>query len=200
MKNLSLILNVLLAAAVAHLYYLNFSKKTAPAAEQKIEIPASVQQTGVRIAFVNADTLDSQYTWLKDQKAGLERRFKNAENSLVAKRDQLEKEAMALQEKAAAGNTPRAELEAEYEKIMQRQQKLAEEADRFERQLADDQRKAYNELMSNVETKLKTIQNQIGYDYILSYTRGAGQILLTNDSLDITKQVLQLLNAKEEKK
>lgn len=200
MKNLSLILNAILLAAVAHLYYLNFSKKTAAAAEQKIEVPASVQQTGVRIAFVNADTLDSQYTWLKEQKAGLERRFKNAENSLIAKRDQLEKEAAALQEKAAAGNTPRAELEKEYEKIMQRQQKLAEEADRFERQLADDQRKAYNELMSNVETKLKTIQNQIGYDYILSYTRGAGQILLTNDSLDITKQVLQLLNAKEEKK
>jgi Skp family chaperone for outer membrane proteins len=45
-----------------------------------------------------------------------------------------------------------------------------------------------------VEDKLKTLSNQIGYDYILSYTRG-GQILLASDSLDITKQVLDLLNA-----
>ncbi len=49
-----------------------------------------------------------------------------------------------------------------------------------------------------METQLKTLSSQIGYDYILSYSRG-GQILLANDSLDITKQVLDLLNAQEQK-
>jgi outer membrane protein len=52
-------------------------------------------------------------------------------------------------------------------------------------------------LYANVEAKLKTLQSQIGYDYILSYTRG-GQVLLANDSLDITEEVLKLLNAKEQ--
>ena len=49
-----------------------------------------------------------------------------------------------------------------------------------------------------METKLKTLSSKIGYDYILSYSRG-GQILLANDSLNITKEVLDLLNAKDQK-
>jgi Skp family chaperone for outer membrane proteins len=51
----------------------------------------------------------------------------------------------------------------------------------------------------NLENNLKTLSSQIGYDYILSYTRG-GQVLLANDSLDITKQVLDLLNSANAKK
>ncbi len=199
MKNLSLVLNFVLLAAVAHLYYLNFSKKSAPSVE-KIEAPAGIQQTGVRIAYVNADTLDSKYEWLKDQKTVIEKRIKSASNNLVAERDKLAREMAAFQKKAESGTIPPAQLEPEYNELMERQQKLGEKADRLDAQLADDQRKAYNELMSNVEAKLKTIQSQIGYDYIFSYTKGAGQILLANDSLDITHQVLQLLNAKEEKK
>ncbi|HNE28198.1 MAG TPA: hypothetical protein PLW66_03475, partial [Saprospiraceae bacterium] len=50
-----------------------------------------------------------------------------------------------------------------------------------------------------LETKLKTLSDKIGYDYILSYSRG-GQILLANDSLDITNEVLQLLNARDQEK
>jgi len=53
-------------------------------------------------------------------------------------------------------------------------------------------------LIANIETQLKNLQSQIGYDYILSYARGGGQVLLTNDSLDITRQVLQLLNAQQQ--
>jgi Skp family chaperone for outer membrane proteins len=55
-----------------------------------------------------------------------------------------------------------------------------------------------NELMANVEVQLKSLQSQIGYDYILSYSKGGGQVLLANDSLEITKEVLELLNAKKE--
>jgi Skp family chaperone for outer membrane proteins len=55
-----------------------------------------------------------------------------------------------------------------------------------------------NDLMSNVEVQLKSLQSQIGYDYILSYSKGGGQVLLANDSLEITKEVLELLNSKKE--
>ena len=82
---------------------------------------------------------------------------------------------------------------------MQRSQRLEEEKARLGKSLAEDQKKAFNDLYANVETQLKTLSSQIGYDYILSYSRG-GQILLANDSLDITKQVLQLLNAQEKGK
>jgi len=55
-----------------------------------------------------------------------------------------------------------------------------------------------NELMTTLEEKLQTLQSELGYDYILSYSKGGGQVLLANDSLDVTERVLKLLNAKAE--
>lgn len=194
-KNLSLILNAVLLLAVAHLYYLNYSKKGAP--EQAATIAPSSASSGVKIAYVDADTLDAKYEWLKEQKAALEQRVQNAEKTMGAKKDALMKDMAAFQKKYESGTVPPAELEKEYAALSQRQQKLAEDEARMGKQLADDQQKAMNELMANVEAKLKSLQSQIGYDYILSYSKGGGQVLLANDSLDITHQVLELLNKKD---
>jgi len=193
-KNISLILNGILLLAVAHLYYLNFSKKgtSEPAA-----ILAPGSGGGVKIAYVNADTLDSNYEWLKEQKKALEQRVMNAQKNMGAKKEALMKDLAAFQQKYESGTVPPAQLEKEYAALNERQRKLAEEEERLGKQLSEEQHKAMNELMANVEANLKSLQSQIGYDYILSYSKGGGQVLLANDSLDITAQVLKLLNAKK---
>ncbi|MCC7245323.1 MAG: OmpH family outer membrane protein [Saprospiraceae bacterium] len=194
MKNLSLILNVVLLAAIAHLYYLN-SKKSGT--ENVAITPPASMNAGAKIAWVNADTLDAQYEWLKTQKVAIEQRMKNAGNSIVAKRDALAKDMMAFEQKAQAGNSAPADLQKEYDALQARQQRLGEEAEKLDHQISEDQKKAFNDLYANVEAQLKTLSSQIGYDYIFSYSRG-GQILMASDSLDITKQVLELLNAKKD--
>ncbi len=196
MKNLSLILNIVLFALVAHLYYLHFKKPMA--ADSVMTMPAS-QSGGVKIAYVNGDTLDAQYIWLKKQKEDIQKRMETAESSLAAKEQSLMKDAQALQQRFQGGNMTQAEAEKEQNALMQRSQRLEEEKARLGKSLSEDQKKAFNDLYANMETQLKTLSSQIGYDYILSYSRG-GQILLANDSLDITKQVLQLLNAQEQEK
>lgn len=193
MKNLPLILNIILFALVGHLYYLHFNSKSA--ADQTIVAPPSLAG-GARIAYVNGDTLDAQYEWLKEQKASIEQRLTNAEKSLASKEEALMKDAAALQQRFQEGNMTQAEAEKQQGVLMQRGQKLEEEKMRLSKSLSEDQKKAFNDLYANVEAKLKTLSAQIGYDYILSYSRG-GPILLANDSLDITKQVLNLLNTKE---
>ncbi len=194
MKNLPLILNIVLFALVGHLYYLNLSKNKT--AEQTITAPAS-QSGGVKIAYVNGDTLDAQYIWLKKQKEAIQQRMQAAENSLAAKEQALMKDAAALQERFQGGNMTQVDAEKQQQLLMQRGQRLEEEKNRLSKSLSDEQKKAFNDLYANVETQLKTLSSQIGYDYILSFSRG-GQILLANDSLDITKQVLELLNAQEQ--
>jgi outer membrane protein len=193
MKNLPIILNIILFALVGHLYYLN-SKNAKPAEGQAI-VPSASQLGGARIAYVNADTLDAQYEWLKTQKEAIEQRMASAEKNLASKEEALMKDASALQEKFQQGNMTQAEAEKQQATLMQRGQKLEEEKMRLSKSLGEDQKKAFNDLYANVETKLKTLSSKIGYDYILSYSRG-GQILMANDSLDITRQVLDLLNAK----
>ncbi|MBN8682035.1 MAG: OmpH family outer membrane protein [Chitinophagales bacterium] len=195
MKNLSLLLNAVLLLAVGYLFYAQFSKPAAPA---PIMPPAS-QSGGARIAFINADTLDAKYEWLKQQKEAIEQRMRNAENSLVSKQETLMKEADALQRRYAEGNMTQADAEKAQASLMQRGERLREEEARLSKSLAEEQKKAFNDLYANLETQLKQLSSQIGYDYILSYTRG-GQILMANDSLDITKQVLDLLNSANAKK
>ncbi len=192
MKNISLILNVILLAAVAHLYYLNLRK--ARPTEQMI-MPKT-ENAGVRVAHVNADTLDANYEWLKKQKAAIEQRVASAQNSLGNKKESLMKDLEAFQVKYQSGTMTEADAKKQYDGLMQRQQKLGDDEARLGKQLGDEQKKAFNDLYANVESQLKTLSSQIGYDYILSYSRG-GPILLANDSLDITTQVLQLLNAQE---
>jgi len=195
MKNLSLLLNAVLLLAVGYLFYAQFSKPATPAPI----VPPASQSGGARIAFINADTLDAKYEWLKQQKEAIEQRMRNAENSLVSKQESLMKEADALQRRYAEGNMTQADAEKAQASLMQRGERLREEEARLSKSLAEEQKKAFNDLYANLETQLKQLSNQIGYDYILSYTRG-GQILMANDSLDITKQVLDLLNSANAKK
>lgn len=197
MKNLSLILNAVLFVLVGILFYGQWSgKKTeTPAA---LTPPASITAHGVRIAYVNSDTLFAKYEWYKEQKAALEQKIKNAESSLMSKKQALEKDMAAFQQKDASGNFSPQQLQPEYDALMKRMQALSDEEARLTKQLAEQETKASNDLIANIETQLKSLQSQIGYDYILSYSRGGGQVLLTNDSLDITKQVLDLLNAKKQ--
>ena len=191
MKNLPIVLNVILFALVAHLYYLQ-----SKCDKNVSEIPPASLSGGARIAYVNGDTLDALYEWLKQQKEAITQRMSSAEKTLSNKEEALMKDASALQEKFQGGNMTQAEAEKADMALRQRAQKLEEEKASLSKSLSEDQKKAFNDLYANVEAKLKTLSGKIGYDYILSYSRG-GQILLANDSLDITKQVLELLNAKE---
>lgn len=198
-NKLSLALQILLLLAVAHLYYLHFSaeKTTAASASAEVQTAQAPIQRAVRIAYVNADTLDARYEWLKTQKKALEQRLQNAERSLSSKKEALLRDLEAFQKKYESGTVPPAVLEKEYAVLADRQQKLAQEEMRLTQQLAKEREEAFNALMANVEEQLRNLQAQIGYDFILSYSRGGGQVLYANDSLDITHRVLELLNAQK---
>ncbi|MEZ4920844.1 MAG: OmpH family outer membrane protein [Saprospiraceae bacterium] len=198
MKNISLILNAILILAVGHLYYLNMNKSKGEKKPAAIET-APAAEDGVKIAYVNIDTLDAKYEWLKEQKDALEKSQRNKEANLKRKQDAFVKDMEAFQAKYQSGTVPPAQLEAEYNKLTARQQSLVEEEARLSKQLGEEYTKAMDELMSNVEVQLKSLQSDIGYDFILSYSKGGGQVLLANDSLEITNQVLELLNTSSPK-
>lgn len=195
MKNLSLILNAVLLVAVATLFFLR-QKDQKAASQTALIIPPTSNAGGMKIAYINADTLDTKYEWLKQQREALEKRLTSLSASFENKMRAHQEKSMAFQQKAEAGNTPPAELQKEYEILAQQEQRLQEEGARMEKSLAEDRRKAMEGMYTQLEEKLKTLRDKIGYDYILSYSRG-GQILMANDSLDITKQVLELLNEKK---
>lgn len=196
MKNLPLVLSSAALVAVAILYGLHFSAKNAPDAPPVIAPPPS--SPGARIAYVNGDSLDARYERLKEFKATMEKKMDAAEKSLASKQEALMRDMAGLQERFAGGNMTQADAEKEQTALLQRRDRLAEEAEKMDKQLAEEQKKGVEAIYVDLEAKLRTLSDQIGYDYILSYSRGA-QVLFAKDSLDITNQVLGLLNAEEKK-
>jgi outer membrane protein len=80
-----------------------------------------------------------------------------------------------------------------YEGLMQKQQLLVEKKDRYTQQVADKELNMNLRLLDTVTNFLKRYNRHYGYDYILGY-KTAGEILLANDSLEITRDVLNTLN------
>ncbi len=154
---------------------------------------------GHRIGYVNIDTLYEKYTWFKNQKAALEKKVTDAQKSLAGKEDAFMRKVQAFQEKVQSGNVPPVELEKEQARLANEEQALQKEQARLAENLEEDSRKANEQLLASLESKLKEIRGQIGYDYILGYQRGNPTILLANEELDVTTKVLELLNAQESK-
>ncbi|MFN7116121.1 MAG: OmpH family outer membrane protein [Saprospiraceae bacterium] len=195
MKNLSLILNIVLLIAVIVLYVKVFggAKKSAdnatPTTETAVEKP-------LKIAYINADTLFEKFDEFKKQRDAFQKKEIDADASLKAKGRALEQDFLAVQKRVQTGTMAPSDIQKEEQRLVQKQQALQQEQERVTKALLEENKKVTEALQKQVIDKLKDFKNRAGYDFILSYTTG-GPILVTNDSLDITTQVLQELNTQK---
>ena len=188
----SFALNILLLAGLIVLYILFFSsKKSVPP-----DIPQAFHLAGTKtisVVFVNIDSLNSRYEFVKLLRDELETTGRKLQAELMTEQSQFEKEATDFQKKVAANTIPEDKAKAEYESLMQRQQNLVEKKDRYTQQVADQELKLNMRLLDTVTNFLKRYNRQYHYDYILGF-KTAGEILVANDTLDITSEVLNALN------
>lgn len=205
MKNLSLILNGVLAIAVAILYYLHFS---APKAVTTVKTPEGKDTTVViepeevevsdapsgKILYVDIDTINLKYNFIKTQKAAMEKQGAAAEASLKSKAQALQAEYMEYQKKASAGELTQQQAMTMEKSLTDKQQALAQQEQKLSEQLIEKTSKIQDELNKRMKKELKVYLDQYQADYIMGYTEGAN-ILLTNPKLNITKEVLKKLNA-----
>ena len=189
MKNLSIIINILLAVAVGILYYLHFNLKNqcnqAPVA---MPLPKAVK-SGAGIVFVNADSLLNNYEYYKELKKQLEEKGKRSESEFNSKASALQQEVQAYQQKAPT-MLPDQRAAAE-EGLMKKQQTLMQRKEELGQQLADEEQKLVKQLYQTVNTYLKKSNPGGAYQFVFSKN---GPILMANDSLDITKSLIEGLN------
>ena len=208
MKNLSLILNGILAIAVAILYYLHFSqpKQTTVATttpegkDTLISVPAETETAigGSKILYVDIDTINLKYNFIKTQKSAMEKQGAQAEATLKAKAQVLQNEIMEYQRKAQAGELTQQQAQTIEKGLGEKQQALALQEQKLSDQLIEKTNKIQEELNKRMKKELKVYLDQYQADYIMGYTEGAN-ILLTNPKLNITKEVLAKLNASTKK-
>jgi len=153
----------------------------------------SAEPTGLKIAFVEVDSLMSQYQFCTDYNILLNKKGENAANVLQQKQRALQQHAAALQKKYENnGFTTRDELERAQNQLAKEQQDLAELDQRLTNELAMENAKLNAELRDSIQAFLKVYNQVKKYDYIFS--KQGDNILLANKKYDITKEVVAGLN------
>lgn len=149
-----------------------------------------------KFAYVNIDTFESKYDVLKAKQDEFKKRQDEMDNELQLSYKQMQDYASKVQGKVQSNSITQSEYQEAEQKLMQQQKSL--EARR--QSLTDELLKAKDdfnkELKSRLDAFLATYNKDKNFDFIFTYTSSGGSPLLyANRSLDITKDVVDGMNA-----
>ena len=151
------------------------------------------QTDGVKIAYVELDTLMSQYQLYKDYSEVLTRKGNNIQKTLAQKQRALESHAAAVQKKYESnGFTTRDEVERAQASIQKEQNELAELADRLQNEFAMEQARINDEARDSIQSFLKRYNKTKKYDYVL--VKAGDNLLIANPQFNITNDIVKGLN------
>lgn len=192
MQRILLVLNIILLVAVLYLFVDKFNgpaNDTAPDSAEGLESSSSP----LKIAYVNVDTLLNNYTLFKDKQKAISAREQEEDAKLRSRGKSLEREIMALQQKAGAGTMTPKDLQLEEGRLAKKQQEFLADQERISRQLMEETTRINDELQAEIVKVIQGLKSTGAYDYVLSY--GAGSpVLAVNEGLNITDLVLAKLN------
>ena len=151
------------------------------------------QTVGLKIAYVELDTLMSQYQLYKDYSEVLTRKGNNIQKTLAQKQHALESHAAAVQKKYESnGFTTRDEVEQAQASIQKEQSDLAELADRLQNEFAMEQARINDEARDSIQSFLKRYNKTKKYDYVM--VKAGDNLLVANPKYNITNDIVKGLN------
>jgi Skp family chaperone for outer membrane proteins len=190
--NFNTALGIILFIGLVVLYVLFFTSRKSP---EPLAPLAAQKSTGkaLSVVFVNIDSLNIQYEYIKILRNDLESTGKRLQSEVLSEQAALEKEASDFQRQISSNSIPEDKAKVIYEQLMAKQQALMQKKDRYTQQISEQEMNMNLQLIDSVTTFLKRFNRQYQFDYIMGYKTG-GEILVSNDSLDITKSVVIELN------
>ena len=161
--------------------------------EQPAAAGAAENNGGLKIAYVEVDSLMTQYEFCKEFTLILQKKSTNARNTLNQKGQALQNAAANFQQKLQNnGFTSREQAESQQAAIQRQQQSLQELQARLENELANETNK-YNEgLRDSLQHFLAAYNKDKKFDLIL--TKQGDNILYAAKRFDITNDVINGLN------
>ena len=143
-------------------------KKTETA--NMVEHTAGTGTSTGRIAYVNIDTLEANYTYLKQKKDEFTKRQAGMEAELERSMMQLQKDAAEFSKKAQAGTLTQSEGEAGQKRLLQMQETLEKRKNALTETLIKEQEAFNKDLHDRLDAFLKEYNADKSYYYILSYS------------------------------
>lgn len=195
MKNISYVINGVLAIAIIVLFILFFTSKSEITKDEAVlKHQSSDSLPTLPVAYVNVDSLLHNYNFAKDMTDLLMRKFNTSNNTMTQKQKHFEKEYAEFQRKLrnnAFISEERAQEEAE--RLGKLERELQQMGQRMQNDLAAEQQKVNGQISDSVSTCLKIYNEKAKYELIFSNT-SLDNILIARDAYDITAEVLVMLN------
>jgi outer membrane protein len=207
MNKLLLVLNALLIIAVAFLFYKINSLSGDKSGDEKLEVNAEIKTDTVKkqitpvaigtpptgkIAYLNLDVLNESSLEVLDLVKEAKNRKAGIEASLETLSMNYQKKMQEYQVSAKAGIASESEMEGKAREI----QSLEKEAQNKQLQM-DNLTNDIGEKNALFQQTIKSFLvkwNSGKYDYILSYSDAVPTMLVGNATLDITTEVVELIN------
>ena len=193
MKSVSLVLNIVLAIAVAVLYYLQFQKPTESVVEDVTQIEAdSIFDKEVSvIAYVNNDSLLKHYESYQAALKKLQGKTRRLERDLKNRTKGFETEVANFQQTAQSMTI--AQAQRTQEDLRNKEQNLIKYQNKLQQDLLIEENTLTNRVYNEISEFLNEYAENRQIDLVLTYTRGSG-VWYGSEGLDITEQVIAGLN------
>jgi outer membrane protein len=206
MKNISLIINGVLAIAVAVLFYQVHSLKQNGVAENSnpssttdsVKAKVTINEVGptnladAKMAFVNIDSINSRYLFIADYSKKMKAQAQSIQNQLESLTAAFQADYEAYQQSAQTGIAPQSQIATMEEGLKRKEQEIKNKQLQLQNLQYDEQDKVLelNEKLQQVIDKY----NNGRFDYVFSYSETLPILVFKNKKLDISNDIITILN------
>ena len=193
MKRLNNVMSGLAALAIAVL----FSQCTGNSNTQTASAPAQAANlTGMKIAYVEIDTLLSQYNFCIDLNEAMVKKSENVRLTLNQKAKELDEQKQEFQTKYQNNvYLSQERAQQEYNRIAKLEQDLQQLSNQLQSELMQENEKNSLQLRDSINAFLKEYNKTKGYSLIISNT-GFDNLLYADSIYNITREIVDGLNAR----
>ena len=165
--------------------------QSAPKLDSKSDAAQS-NPAKLKIAYVEVDSIMSQYKFCKDYSLILQKKGQNIQNTLAAKQQQLQAAAANFQQKVQQNAYTREQAEAINAGLQRQNADLQTLNQRLSSEFQSETNKYNNSLRDSIQNFLKVYNKDKKYTLILS--KAGDNLLYADKAYDITNEVIAGLN------
>ena len=153
---------------------------------------ATIAVSGLKIAYIDVDSLLANYTYYQDLTEEMMRKEENYRLVIAEENNKLDKEIQDFQKKLQNGvYSSRERAESEQNRLIKKQNSLAEKSEKYSQELLNDRDANSQKISEVVNNFIKEYNKDHGYDLIISKS----SLMFANENMSITADIIEGLNA-----
>lgn len=187
LSKISIAINIILIIAVVNLY-VNTSGNSS---DGETMVEATSSNKNMKIAYIDTDSLNIHYEYVKDITEELNKEIAKKERRLERKTTKLQSEFTQLQRMSP--NMTQAQLQAAQQRAVEMEREMQTLQNDLSIELTEEQAEMQLKLVEKLDSFMNRYNETEQYDYILKKFAGS-EILIAKNTYDITDTIISLLN------